>query len=55
MALDVWAKVSYTLTSLRKCISKFSEFTGTPYVLHSGDLKVDDGIAFLPLYMTPFL
>ena len=53
--IEVKSSNRYTLTSLRKCISKFSEFTGTPYVLHSGDLKVDDGIAFLPLYMTPFL
>ena len=27
----------------------------TPYVLHTKDLKVENGIVFLPLYMTPLL
>ena len=27
----------------------------TPYVLHTGDLKEEDGITYLPLYMTPLL
>ena len=25
------------------------------YVLHTSDVKVENGIAFLPLYMTPLL
>ena len=27
----------------------------TPYVLHDKGLKVEDGITYLPLYMTPLL
>ena len=27
----------------------------TPYVVHAADLKVEDGITFVPLHMTPFL
>ena len=27
----------------------------TPYVLHEQDLKSEDGILYLPLYMTPLL
>lgn len=43
------------LTSLRKCLAKYPEHLGTPYVLHGGDLKTEDGIVFLPLYMAPLL
>ena len=27
----------------------------TPGLLHTGDLKTQDGILYLPLYMTPLL
>jgi len=27
----------------------------TPYVLHTSDLKEEEGIVYLPLYMTPLL
>ena len=43
------------LTSLRKCLEKYPEHLGTPFVLHDAPLKVEDGIVFLPLYMTPLL
>lgn len=53
--IEVKSSGRYTLTSLLKCINKFSAHTATPYVLHSSDLRVSDGIVFLPLYMTPLL
>ncbi len=53
--IEVKSSGRYTLTSLLKCINKFSAHTATPYVLHSSDLRVGDGIVFLPLYMTPLL
>jgi hypothetical protein len=31
------------------------EQTHIPYVLHTGDLKEEDGIVFLPLYMMMLL
>jgi len=34
---------------------KYGNYLETPYVLHSADLRVENGIVFLPLYMTPFL
>ena len=43
------------LTSLKKCINKFSNYLDTPIVLHSADLKQEKGIEYLPLYMTPLL
>ena len=53
--IEVKSSKNYTLTSLHKFIRKFHEQTYTPYVLHTGDLKEEDGIVFLPLYMTPLL
>ena len=53
--IEVKSSKNYTLTSLRKFIKKFYEQTATPYVLHTGDVKEEDGIVFLPLYMTPLL
>ena len=53
--IEVKSATGYALTSLKKCIAKFGQQLATPYVLHTGDLKTEDGIVFLPLYMTPFL
>lgn len=36
-------------------MDKFGEYLTTPIVLHSNDLKEENGILFLPLYMTPCL
>ena len=44
-----------TLSSLTKCMKKFGEYMTTPTVLHAADYKVEDGITYLPLYMTPLL
>lgn len=53
--IEVKSSQRYTLSSLRKCIRKFGEYLSTPIVLHGSDLKEEDGILFLPLYMTPCL
>ena len=54
-AIEVKSGKQYTTTSLNKCIAKYSNQMSTPYVLHAKDLKVDNGIVYLPLYMTPLL
>ena len=36
-------------------MKKFGEYMTTPTVLHADDYKVEDGITYLPLYMTPLL
>ncbi|MBQ8576643.1 MAG: ATP-binding protein [Clostridia bacterium] len=46
---------NYTLNSLEKFKTKFDEQTYLPYVLHPGDYKEENGIVYLPLYMTPLL
>ena len=53
--IEVKSGKNYTLTSLKKFRNKYAEQTDTPYVLDTGDLKEEDGITYLPLYMTPLL
>ncbi len=52
---EVKSGARYALTSLTKCMTKYAKDLSTPYVLHDKDLKIEDGIVFLPLYMTPLL
>lgn len=54
-AIEVKSGKQYTMTSLNKCITKYANHMSTPYVLHTKDLKVENGIVYLPLYMTPLL
>ena len=53
--IEVKSGKNYTLSSLSKCINKFGEYITTSTVLHSADYKVENGITYLPLYMTPLL
>ena len=53
--IEVKSSQRYTLSSLRKCIKKYGQYLTTPIVLHNADLKEENGILFLPLYMAPFL
>ena len=53
--IEVKSTNRYTLTSLKKCIAKYDSYLVTPYVLHTADLKVEEGITYLPLYMTGLL
>ena len=55
MPIEVKSSQRYTLSSIRKCMEKFGEYLSTPVVLHGADLKEENGILFLPLYMTPLI
>jgi len=50
--IEVKSSANYTLSSLRKFKKKFSTQLDQPYMLHSGDLKIEEGFIYLPLYMT---
>ena len=52
---EVKSGKNYTLNSLRKFIAKYPEQLHTPFVIHEGDFRMQDGICYLPLYMTPLL
>ncbi len=53
--IEVKSGDRYTLTSINKFRAKYADYTATPYVLHTKDLKEDDQILYLPIYMTMFL
>lgn len=53
--IEVKSSQRYTLSSLRKCVEKFGEYLTPPVVLHGADLKEENGMLFLPLYMAPLL
>ena len=53
--IEVKSGKNYTLTSIKKFMVKYEQHINIPYVLHRADLKVDNGIVYLPLYMTPLL
>ena len=55
MPIEVKSSQRYTLSSLRKCMEKFGEYLTTPVVLHGADLKEENGMLFLPLYMAPLI
>lgn len=53
--IEVKSGERYTLSSIRKFMKKYKEQMNIPYVLHTKDLKEEDGIVYLPLYMTMLL
>ena len=53
--IEVKSSTGYTLTSIQKCIKKFRQYLSTPYVLHTKDVELKDGLVYLPLYMTGVL
>ena len=53
--IEVKSSARYTLTSLNKCIRKYGQYLATPYVVHAADLKSEEGIVYLPLYMVPLI
>ena len=53
--IEVKSGKNYTLSSLRKFMKKYHEQLDTPYVIHTLDLKEEEGVVYLPVYMTPLL
>lgn len=53
--IEVKSGKNYTLSSITKFIRRFNEQLHTPYVLHTNDLKVENEIVYLPIYMTELL
>lgn len=53
--IEVKSGKNYTLSSIEKFRRKYTDMLSTPYVLHTSDIKSENGIVYLPLYMTPLL
>lgn len=45
----------YTFTSLNKLNNKYKEYLAQGIILHTKDLKEEEGVLYLPLYMTQLL
>ncbi|MGM9713214.1 MAG: ATP-binding protein [Prevotella sp.] len=53
--IEVKSGKRYTTVSLNKFCKKFERQLSTPYIIHGTDLRIDEGIVYLPIYMTPLL
>lgn len=53
--IEVKSGLRYELTSLRKAMAKYPLEMNRAIVLHPGNLKLEDDILYLPLYMTGML
>ena len=53
--IEVKSGKRYTLSSINKFRSQFGEQLDVAYVIHTNDYKEEDGIIYLPVYMTPLL
>lgn len=53
--IEVKSGKRYTLSSINKFRLQFREQLDVAYVIHTNDYKEEDGIIYLPVYMTPLL
>ena len=53
--IEVKSTTNYTTSSLTKFRNKYSNQLDVSYIIHSGDLRKENDIIYLPLYMTPLL
>lgn len=53
--IEVKSGKNYTLSSINKFIRRYNDQLHTPFVLHTSDLKIENGIVYLPIYMTALL
>ena len=53
--IEVKSGKNYTINSLNKFIKNYKQFLDTPYVVHTGDYKEENGIKYLPIYMVGLL
>lgn len=53
--IEVKSSKNYTTVSLNKFMNKYKEQLYIPYVIHTNDFKKENGIVYLPIYMTPLL
>ncbi len=53
--VEVKSGKNYTTSSLKKMKVKFGNKLGQSYLLHTKDLRVHEGVIYLPVYMTIFL
>ena len=53
--IEVKSSTRFTTISLNKCVRKYSQQIDIPYVIYTGDIKEEEGIRYIPLYMAGLL
>ena len=53
--IEVKSGKNYTYTSLNKFQNKYKDYLNQPIIIHQDDLKEENGILYLPIYMTALL
>lgn len=53
--IEVKSGDRYTYSSLNKLKEKYKDYIDKPIIIHTKDLKVNDDILYLPIYMTTLL
>ena len=53
--IEVKSGKHYLANSLEKYRTKYAQQIGTPIILHDGDVKEEDGVLYLPVYMAGLL
>ena len=53
--IEVKSGERYTFSSITKLVSKYKDYLGQPMIIHTKDLREDNGILYVPVYMTELL
>jgi len=53
--IEVKSGDRYTYSSLNKLRDKYKDYIDQPIIIHTKDLKIEDNILYLPIYMTSLL
>ena len=53
--IEVKSGERYTFSSISKLVAKYKDYLGKPIIIHTKDLKEDNGILYIPVYMTQLL
>lgn len=53
--IKVKSKDRYTYSSLNKLQVKYKDYVDNPIIVHTKDLKIENNILYLPIYMASLL
>lgn len=53
--IEVKSGKNYTYSSLNKLIGKYKDYLAQPIIIHTSDLKIENNLLYLPIYMTMLL
>ncbi len=53
--IEVKSGTKFTTRSLNKFTSKYKNYLAKPFIIYPGDLKVENDITYIPLYMAGLL